>query len=246
MNGARQAAVVSAVRRALVVDHEVAARSIARLHLVLAGFDVTELGDGANAITFGRTAQFDLIVLDATLPEVDGLTVCAALRTHGPNIDTPILMLSARNGEADRVVGLESGADDYMSKPFGALELVARVHALVRRHERAGKVSAPAPTIERHGVRLDVYKRIAVARGRVVDLTRQEFDLLQVLLSQPGVVFSRDALVARMRGDTETYVTRRTVDTVISRLRHKLEPKPDKPTLILTAWGIGYKCADAE
>ncbi len=231
-------------RRALVADDETAARAVARLHLSLAGFEVTELGDGANAIALGRTARFDVILLDATLPEVDGLAVCSALRAHGPNIDTPILMLSARDAEADRVVGLESGADDYMGKPFGTRELIARVNALLRRHERAGKAAAPPSAIERHGVSIDFDKRIAIAKGQVIALTRQEFDLLQVLLSRPGVVFSRDALVARIR-DPDTYVTRRTVDTVISHLRQKLEPDPGNPALILTAWGVGYKCADA-
>jgi DNA-binding response OmpR family regulator len=232
------------VRRALIVDHEVTARAVTRLQLALAGFDVTELDDGANALALGRTVRFDLIVMDATLPEVDGLTVCSALRVHGPNVDAPILMLSARNAEADRVVGLESGADDYMGKPFGTRELMARVNALVRRHARAGQAATPPAVIERHGVSMDVRKRIAITRGQAVELTRQEFDLLHVLLSRPGVVFSRDALVARIRAD-DAYVTRRIVDTVISRLRRKLEADPDKPALILTAWGVGYKCADA-
>jgi DNA-binding response OmpR family regulator len=236
----------AATRRALVVDHEAGARSNVRLQLALAGFDVTELADGAVALALGRSARFDLVVLDASLPEVDGLTVCSALRAHGPNIDTPILMLSARNAEADRVVGLESGADDYMAKPFGSRELIARVNALVRRQERAGNAAAPPAACERQGVRMDVHKRIAITRGRVIELTRQEFDLLHVLLSRPGVVFSRDALVARMHGGGDTYVSRRTVDTVVSRLRQKLEADPENPALILTAWGVGYKCADAE
>lgn len=247
MNAAPEAAAATpGARRALVVDHEAAARSLIRLHLALAGFDVIELDDGANAIALGRTARFDVIVLDATLPEVDGLAVCSALRAHGPNTDTPLLMLSARDSEADRVVGLESGADDYMGKPFGTRELIARVKALLRRHERAGPAAAPPAAVERRGVSLDVHKRIATARGQIIELTRQEFDLLHVLLSRPGVVFSREALVAKVRGGADTYVTRRTVDTVISRLRQKLEPHPDKPALILTAWGVGYKCADVE
>jgi two-component system, OmpR family, alkaline phosphatase synthesis response regulator PhoP len=238
-------AAATGVRRVLVVDHDTATRSTARLHLVLAGFDVIELGDGANAIAVGRTERFDVIVLDAALPELNGLAVCSALRLHGPNAATPILMLSARNSEADRVVGLDSGADDYMGKPFGTRELIARVNALVRRHERDCRAAEPLAVIERHGVSVDVHKRIAMVKGKAVALTRQEFALLHLLLSRPGVVFSRDALVAKIRG-ADTYVTPRTVDTVISRLRQKLETNPDKPAVILTAWGVGYKCADAE
>jgi two-component system, OmpR family, alkaline phosphatase synthesis response regulator PhoP len=248
MDGASATASSAArgARRALVADGDAAACATIRLHLILAGFDVTEAASGAHAIVVGRTMRFEVIVLDAALPEVDGLAVCGALRAHGPNLDSPILMLSTRDAEADRVAGLDSGADDFMGKPFGTRELIARVNALVRRHERAGKASALPDAIERHGVLVDVRKRIAVVRGRAIDLTRQEFDLLHLLLSRPGVVFSRDALVAKICGGVDIYVTRRTVDTVISRLRQKLEANPDKPTVILTAWGIGYKCADTE
>ena len=233
------------VRRALVVDDEAAARALTRLHLALAGFEVTELADGAAAIALGRSARVDVILLEATLPELDGLAVCGALRAHGPNTDTPILMLSARNAEADRVVGLDSGADDYLGKPFGTRELIARVNALVRRQERGARRTSPA-AVERHGVAIDEHRRVAISRGQVVELTRQEFELLHTLLSRPGVVFSREALVARMCGSGNTYVTKRTVDTVISRLRQKLERNPEQPALILTAWGVGYKCADTE
>lgn len=232
-------------RRALVVDHDVSVRALARLHLVLAGFEITELDDGATAIAAGRTILFDLIVLDATLPEIDGLAVCGALRAHGPNIHTPILMLGTRQGEADRVVALDSGADDFMGKPFGTRELIARVNALMRRQRRGSEAEPPA-RIERHGVVLDLHRRVAIVRGQVVDLTRQEFDLLHALLSRPGIVLSRDALTAKIHGDRRRYVTPRTVDTLVSRLRQKLEADPDKPALILTAWGVGYKCADAE
>jgi two-component system alkaline phosphatase synthesis response regulator PhoP len=234
----------SDARRALVVDHDVSTRALARLHLVLAGFDVTELGDGANAIATGRIIPFDQIVIDAALPEVDGLAVCAAMRAHGPNKDTPILMVGVRQSEADRVIALESGADDFMGKPFGTRELIARVNALMRRQRRVE--AEPPAVIERCGVVLDLGRRVAIARGQVVDLTRQEFDLLHVLLSRPGIVLSRDALTAKIHGEEGRYVTRRTVDTLVSRLRQKLEADPDKPALILTAWGVGYKCADAD
>jgi DNA-binding response OmpR family regulator len=231
-------------RQALVVDEDAPIRDLVQLHLGLAGFDVTELDDGARAVAVGRTARFDVIVLDVLLPRVDGITVCQALRAQGSNVDTPILMLTARDTESDKVVGLESGADDYMTKPFGMRELIARVHALLRRHNRTARVSPDGTRlIERRGVLVDVDKRIAIANGQVVDLTKQEFELLHLLLSRPGIVFSREALLSKVWGG-DTYVTVRTVDTVISRLRRKLEVEPHDPELILTVWGVGYKCAD--
>jgi DNA-binding response OmpR family regulator len=231
-------------RQALVVDEDAPIRDLVQLHLGLAGFDVTELGDGARAVAVGRTARFDVIVLDVLLPRVDGITVCQALRAQGSNVDTPILMLTARDTESDKVVGLESGADDYMTKPFGMRELIARVHALLRRHNRTARVSPDGTRlIERRGVLVDVDKRIAIANGQVVDLTKQEFELLHLLLPRPGIVFSREALLSTVWGG-DTYVTVRTVDVVISRLRRKLEVEPRDPDLILTVWGVGYKCAD--
>ena len=234
----------ASTRQALLVDDEAPTRELVQVHLGLAGFDVTELNDGASAVAIGRAARFDVIVLDVLLPRVDGITVCQALRAEGSNVDTPILMLAARGTESDKVVGLESGADDYMTKPFGMRELMARVNALLRRRNRTAQVSPDGTgLIERRGVLVDVDKRIAIAKGQVVDLTKQEFELLHLLLSRPGIVFSRKALLSKVWGGV-TYVTVRTVDTVISRLRRKLELDPHDPELILTVWGVGYKCAD--
>ena len=233
----------TAVRRqALVVDDEAAIRELVRLHLGFAGFDVTELGDGSKAVAIGRTARFDVIVLDVLLPGVDGISVCQALRSQGPNVDTPIVMLTARDAESDTVVGFENGADDCVAKPFGMRELIARINALMRRHSRAAQSSGTG-VIERRGVLVDVDKRLAIANGQVVDLTKQEFELLHLLVSRPGIVFSRAALLSKVWGG-DTYVTVRTVDTVISHLRRKLEVEPQDPELILTVWGVGYKCAD--
>jgi two-component system, OmpR family, alkaline phosphatase synthesis response regulator PhoP len=229
-------------RQALVVDDEAAIRELVRLHLGFAGFDVTELGDGTQAVVIGRTARFDVIVLDVMLPGIDGITVCQALRAQGPNVDTPIVILTARDAESDTVVGFESGADDCVAKPFGMRELIARINALMRRQSRAAQSSGTG-VIERRGVLVDVDKRLAIANGQVVDLTKQEFELLHVLMSRPGIVFSRAALLSKVWGG-DRYVTVRTVDTVISHLRRKLEVKPHDPELILTVWGVGYKCAD--
>jgi DNA-binding response OmpR family regulator len=238
---------ITSRRRLLLVEDEAAIREVIRLHLDRAGFDVTEIADGRRALDLARTTRFDLIVLDVMLPGIDGVTLCRAVRAEGANTVTPILMVTARDTESDKVLGLESGADDYLTKPFGTRELVARVAALMRRQDR---FAGPAPSvtsrlIARRGIELDVDKRRAVVRGAPVDLTRQEFDLLRLFVTNPGIVFNRDALLARVWGG-DTYVTDRTVDAVVSRLRRKIEVDPQDPELILTAWGVGYKFVDVE
>lgn len=159
---------------------------------------------------------------------------------------TPILMLTARDTESDTVLGLESGADDHMTKPFGVRELVARVGAILRR-TRGAELQAPsaARRVETRGLVIDAEKRQVFARGEPVELTKQELDLLHLLATRPGIVFSRDALLAKVWGG-DTYVTERTVDTVVSRLRRKLERDAQDPELILTAWGVGYEFADVD
>ena len=233
-------------RRVLVVEDELAIRELLRLHLELAGFVLEEAGDGRHALDAARAREFDLILLDVMLPGLDGISVCQAIRKSGPNTRTPILMVTARDGEADTVVGLESGADDYVTKPFGVRELMARVNALLRRHERGGEHAQPAGRMLQIGaLSLDRDRRQATVRGETVELTKQEFDLLHLLASRPGVVFSRAALLQQVwSGDT--YVTERTVDTVISRLRRKIERDAQDPEMLLTAWGVGYKFMDQE
>ena len=228
----------------LVVEDEKAIRDLLRLHLDLARFEVHEAADGRRGLDLARARRFDVIILDVMLPGLDGVTVCRALRAEGASRDAPILMLTARDAESDKVVGLESGADDYVAKPFGIRELLARVEALLRRQRRAGEVTATATArIAAGDVALDVEKRQATVRGEPVELTRQEYDLLALLAGRPGMVFSRAALLQQVwRGDA--YVTERTVDTVVSRLRRKIETDAQNPTMILTAWGVGYKFAE--
>jgi DNA-binding response OmpR family regulator len=177
------------------------------------------------------------------LPGLDGVSVCRAIRAVGANVGTPILMLTAREGEADKVLGLESGADDYLTKPFGVRELMARVGALMRRHARAAAPSAASGPLRFGDLALDNERRAATVRGEAVELTKQEFALL--FLSRRVQVSS---LRGRRRwsacGAADTYVTERTVDTVISRLRRKIERDPQDPEMLLTAWGVGYKFAD--
>jgi DNA-binding response OmpR family regulator len=234
----------TAARRVLLVEDELPVRELLRLHLGLAGFEIEEVGDGRQGLEFARQKPFDLVILDVMLPGLDGISLCQAIRARGPNAATPILMVTARDGESDKVVGLDSGADDYVTKPFGIRELLARVGALLRRHVRAAAPEA-ARQIAATQMRIDPDRREAVVRGRRVDLTRQEFDLLYQLAKQPGIVYSRAALLQKVWSD-DVYVTERTVDSVVSRLRRKIERDPQDPELILTAWGVGYKFVDAE
>ena len=230
-------------RSVLVVEDEPSVRELLRLHLELGGFEIEESGDGRDALRRLRDRQFNLVVLDVMLPGIYGVSLCRAIRTAGPNVSTPVLMLTARDTESDKVLGLESGADDYLTKPFGIRELMARVGAIMRRYQREDDRPARAARTTAASVELDPERRQATVRGTPVELTRQEFDLLYQLARRPGIVYSRAALLQNVWTD-DTYVTERTVDTVISRLRRKIERDPQDPELILTAWGVGYKFVD--
>jgi DNA-binding response OmpR family regulator len=235
---------------ALIVEDDTHIRDLIGLHLGLEGLETTAVGDGREALERLATTSYDLVVLDLMLPGVDGIAVCRALRRGGPNQDVPVLMLTARREESDKVLGLESGADDYLAKPFGVRELVARARALLRRPRASRLAAAAGPDngpadrpIAVHGIEIDPARRRVRVRGRDVDLTAQEFRLLHLLASHPGIVFSRDALLARVWPD-RTFVTPRSVDTLIKRLRRRIEDEPSDPKLVLTIWGSGYKFAD--
>ena len=163
-------------RRALVVEDDAGIRELLRLHLDLAGFTLDESGDGRLALERARSAAFDLILLDVMLPGLDGVSVCRAIRNGGPNVNTPILMITARDGESDKVLGLESGADDYLTKPFGMRELMARIGALLRRHLRQTAEEAPQTVVNAGDLSLDCDRRQATVRGERIELTKQEFD----------------------------------------------------------------------
>ena len=237
--------------RALIVEDEQHIRDLITLHLGLEGFACTPSADGRDALATLNEQRFDIVVLDLMIPSIDGLAVCRAVRRGGPNAATPILMLTARREESDKVLGLESGADDYLTKPFGVREFIARVRALLRR--AGSRAAAEAASTDAGGSRDDVYRvmdlEIDLARRRVrvagveVDLTTQEFNLLRALASRPGIVFTRAALLNSVwKGDT--FVTERSVDALVKRLRRKIEPDTITPRYILTVWGSGYKFAD--
>jgi two-component system OmpR family response regulator/two-component system alkaline phosphatase synthesis response regulator PhoP len=233
--------------RVLVVEDETNIRDLVCLHLRHEGYECEGLGDGAAALKRSETERYDLMVLDLMIPGLDGLSLCRAVRNGRLNHDVPILMLTARRDEADKVVGLESGADDYLTKPFGVRELVARARALLRRPRQAAAGDGDTPAgdgvIRVRGMAIDVPKRRVTVDGDIVDLTDQEFRLLQLLATHPGIVFSREALLAKIwRGDT--FVTVRSVDTLVKRLRRRIEKDPAEPRFLLTVWGVGYKFAD--
>jgi DNA-binding response OmpR family regulator len=232
-------------RTVLVVEDEPNIRDLVCLHLGVEGLTCVPAASGTEAMEHARTQTFDLMVLDLMLPGLDGLSVCRAVRRETLNRDVPILMLTARREEADTVLGLESGADDYLTKPFSVRELVARVRALLRRGPRPVVAAAAdgSKPLSYKDIEMDPARRRVRAGSKDVDLTAQEFQLLYVLLSNPGIVFSREALLQRVWRD-DTFVTVRSVDTLVKRLRRKIEADSANPSIVLTVWGSGYKAAD--
>ena len=226
----------------LLVEDDPHIRELVELHLKLEGLTVDAIGDGNEALGRARAESFELIVLDLMLPGLDGVTVCRAIRRDSRNTDAPILMLTARRDESEKVLGLDSGADDYLTKPFGVRELVARVRALLRR--RRPITGEHAPAVQVGDLSVEPARRQARLGGREIELTAHEFELLYVLAANRGIVFSREALVQRVWGE-DTHITVRSVDTLVKRLRRKLEKDPADPKFILTVWGSGYKFADA-
>ena len=228
----------------LVVEDEANIRELVCLHLGLEEVASEQAADGHAGLELARSKKFDLVILDLMLPGLDGVTVCKAIRRDSPNADTPILMLTARREESDKVIGLDSGADDYLTKPFGVRELMARVRALIRRGGTARAQDDGSRPITYKHIEIDPLRRAVKVGDRQVELTTNEFQLLYVLLSNPGIVFSREALLRKVWKDN-TFVTVRSVDTLVKRVRKKIEDDPaGGPSVILTVWGAGYKAAD--
>jgi len=216
------------VQRILVVEDDMQIARTLRDYLEVAGFEVTAVGDGSAALASARGDKPDLIVLD----------IARELRR---NSAVPIVMLTARGEEADRIVGLELGADDYLVKPFSPKELVARVRAVLR---RANGAVAGAEVLRAVDVEIDLPKMRARVHGQPVDLTPTEFELLTTLVREPGRVFTRGQLLDALRGVTlDTY--ERAIDAHVKNLRKKIEPEPDRPRYVLTVHGVGYRFADA-
>jgi DNA-binding response OmpR family regulator len=221
----------------LIVDDESKIVELARDYLEHAGFAVLTAADGRSGLALVRTRTPDLLVLDLGIPEPDGLDVIRAIRRDS---NLPIVVLTARDDELDKLVGLELGADDYITKPFSPRELVARVKAVLRRMEPG---DAPSDLIRADDVTLDVPRMRAEVGSRLVDLTPTEFELLATLARRPGRIFTRGQLLDALRGVAfESY--ERAIDTHVKNLRRKLEPDPRSPRYIITVYGVGYRFAD--
>jgi DNA-binding response OmpR family regulator len=223
----------------LIVDDEPTIVEVVGLYLQREGYKVLTAGDGAAALDMVEQQRPDLVVLDLMLPGLGGLEVTRRLRAGGA---LPIIMLTARTEEADRVVGLELGADDYVTKPFSARELVARVKAVLRRtHPELPAAPAAEPSaLSIGGLRLDTSTRLVTLDGQSISLTVREFDLLQFLMRHPGQVFTREQLLDNVWGYTFAS-DMSTVTVHIRRLREKIEPDPANPVFLQTIWGVGYK-----
>ncbi len=220
----------------LVIEDEPSIGEVVSLYLTRAGYQVSVIPDGQAALIALEHQLPDLVVLDLMLPKVDGLEITRWLRTRG---DTPIIMLTARREEVDRIAGLEMGADDYVVKPFSPQELVSRVRAVLRRTRSTAAPGGEQPLVFTD-LRVDPLTRLVEVNGEEKILTAREFDLLYLLARHPRQVFSRDQLLDRVWGITE-YIDPSTVTVHIRRLREKIEPDPVSPRHLITVWGMGYK-----
>jgi DNA-binding response OmpR family regulator len=223
------------VKRILVVDDDVNVRDVVRRYLEHAGYQVELAGNGEQALSIAATAEPDLVVLDLMLPGIGGLEVCRLLRQRG---QIPVVMLTARGEEDDRITGLQLGADDYIAKPFSPRELVLRVASVLRR-THAEPVMPSREELVDGDLRMDVTARRASRSGRPLPLTGREFDLLEFLINHAGTAFTRAELLSRVWG--WDFGDQSTVTVHVRRLREKVEPDPARPSRIATVWGVGYR-----
>ncbi len=224
----------------LVVDDERVMVKGIKFNLENEGYQVETGSDGEEAVDKARTGQFDLIILDLMMPKIDGLQACMKIREFS---NVPVIMLTAKGEDADKIIGFECGADDYITKPFNILELKARIRALLRRAGAAAQQQREADRLAQGSITLDLGERAAWRDGEPVELTAKEFDLMVLLMQNPGRVYSRENLLNLVWG-YEYIGEFRTVDVHIRRLREKLEPDPANPEHILTKWGVGYYLAN--
>jgi len=222
----------------LLIEDAESDQRLVRSILEPEGYNLHLAGDGEEGLRLLAEVQPDLVLLDLMLPGMDGLSVCRQIRSHS---QVPVIMLTAKSEEVDKVIGLELGADDYISKPFGVRELVARVRAMLRRLEALDQVGTPLRHLSLPSLEIDLPTRTVHVEGKEIRFTPKEFDLLFHLVSQPGRVFTRGELMEKVWGHRPAGGDMRTVDTHIKRLRQKLEERYDVPWSIATVWGVGYK-----
>jgi DNA-binding response OmpR family regulator len=226
--------------RILLVDDELSVQKLLTYPLEKEGYEVIRARDGQEALSQFDQSQFDLVVLDIMLPRMDGLEVCRKLRARS---SVPIIMLTAKTEEIDKVLGLELGADDYITKPFSMREFRSRVRAALRRAEMAPAAGSDEEPLMRGDLRIDFAKRTTEMSGNPIELTYVEFEVLVALARHPGRVFSRDVLLDTVWGDS-AYRDPRTIDVHIRHLREKIEPDPKNPEYLLTVRGVGYRFRD--
>ncbi len=222
----------------LIVEDEIAIVEILKFNLRKEGYDTLEAYDGRRGLEYAQTSDPDLVLLDVMLPEMNGFDVCSKLRESGSAV--PVIMLTAREGEEDKVFGLENGADDYITKPFSMRELMARVKANIRR--RSFDMGATRSIVTCGDLAVNVESYGATKRGQAVELTQKEYDLLKFLILSPGKVFSREELMEKV-WNYDYFGDMRTVDVTVRRLREKIEDDPGTPAYILTRRGVGYQFA---
>ncbi len=226
------------MKKVLVIEDDKSIADLLEIHLKDLKCEVTTIMDGSDGLKIATTDQFDLIVLDLMLPKVDGLEICKEVRRK--DIYTPILMLTSKSEEMDKVIGLEVGADDYLTKPFSIREFIARVKAILRRVEAIQKEIGSDADISVSDLVIEASKRKVTARGERIELTPKEFDLLHLLASHPGKTYTREQLLNILWG-YQYNGYEHTVNSHINRLRSKIEPDISKPKYILTSWGVGYR-----
>lgn len=220
----------------MIIEDEPSIAEVVSLYLRRAGYQVQVISDGSKALRALEQQLPDLLILDLMLPGVDGLAIASWLRDRS---DTPVIMLTARRGEADRIAGLEMGADDYVVKPFSPQELVSRVRAVLRRANRSNEPSSEQP-LAYEGLTIDPATRLVHLGGSEIGLTAKEFDLLWLMASHPRKVYTREQLLDRVWGHSD-YIDPGTVTVHIRRVREKIEVDPAHPTRLITVWGVGYK-----
>jgi phosphate regulon transcriptional regulator PhoB len=228
----------------LIADDEKDIVELIAYNLERAGYAVVKAFDGQKAWEAINAAKPDLVILDLMMPEISGMEVCRMIRRQAATAALPIIMLTAKSDSVDKILGLEVGADDYLTKPFHVRELIARIRAVLRRSERPSDDDAPA-SLDYAGLHVDLKSYQVTVDGKPVDMSSREFRLLQFLIGHPGRVYSRDQLLDHVWGD-KAFVEPRTVDVHISRLRSAIETNKEDPRYILTVRGIGYKFADAD
>ena len=222
--------------RVLVVDDEKLIVKGIRFSLLQDGLEVDCAYDGEEALEMAKATEYDLILLDVMLPKMDGFEVCQQVREFS---DVPIIMLTAKGDDMDKILGLDYGADDYITKPFNILEVKARIKAIMRRGRKADEKPTPSNILEKNGMKIDKESRRVFIEGEEVNLTAKEFDVLELLAMNPDKVYNRDQLLNLVWG-ADYPGDARTVDVHIRRLREKIEKTPSNPKYVFTKWGVGY------